>query len=197
MDETFRWNFDTIGLYYAKSKKQSEEEVLKAKEKGLNCVIVNPAFVFGAGDVNFNSGKLIKDLYYNKLPFYPLGGICVVDVEIVVETIIRAMEVGRIGERYIIGGDNLSYKELSDIISKVIGINMSIKPLPYPVATVLYKLLLLLDTKKYFNITLFRIASEFMYFSPEKAIRELGMRTEPIEYSIQRALDWYKKNKLL
>jgi hypothetical protein len=70
-------------------------------------VIVNPAFVFGAGDINFNAGRIIKDIYNRRLPFYPLGGICVVDVEIVrssgdaafdraAETAVRA--VGRFSE---------------------------------------------------------------------------------------------------
>ena len=200
-DESCRWNFDGIGLLYAETKRQSEEEVRKAVEKGLDCVVVNPAFVFGAGDVNFNAGRLIKDLYHKKVPFYPLGGVCVVDVEIVVEAIIRAMEAGRTGERYILGGDNVTFRKLAHIISRVTGTRVFMMPLPYPAAKVLHNLLVFLHTKnrvsKLFNPTMFRVASEFLYFSSEKAIRELGMRTEPIEHSIQRAFEWYKKEGLL
>lgn len=201
LDEASPWNFDDIGLRYAETKLLAEIEVRKAVDKGLNCVIVNPAFVFGAGDVNFNAGRLIKDVYHKKMPFYPLGGVCVVDVEIVVEAVIRAMEVGRTGERYILGGDNLTFKELADIISGVTGTRMFMMPLPYPLAKVLHSLLVLLHSKnrvsKLFNPTMFRVASEFLYFSSEKAIRELDMRTEPIEHSIKRAFDWYKKERLL
>lgn len=200
-DESCRWNFDEVGLYYAETKRQSEEEVGRAVREGLDCVIVNPAFVFGAGDVNFNAGRLIKDVYHKKMPFYPLGGVCVVDVEIVVEAIIRAMEVGRTGERYILGGDNVTYKQLANIIAGVTGTRMFMMPLPYPVAKVLHNLLVLLHTKnrvsKLFNPTMFRVASEFLYFSSEKAVRELGMRSEPIEKSVHRAFDWYKKEGLL
>ena len=200
-DESCRWNFDHIGLLYAETKRQSEEEVRNAVEKGLDCVIVNPAFVFGAGDVNFNAGRLITDVYHKKMPFYPLGGICVVDVEIVVDAIIRAMQEGRTGERYILGGENLTYKELARIISKVTGTRKFMIPLPYPVAKVLHNLLVLFHTKnrvsKLFNPTMFRVASEFLYFSSNKAVRELAMRTEPIEHSIRRAFEWYKKEGLL
>lgn len=200
-DESSPWNFDGLGLLYAETKRRAEQEVIRVVEKGLDCVIVNPAFVFGAGDVNFNAGRLIKDVYQKKIPFYPLGGVCVVDVEIVVEAVIRAMEVGRTGERYILGGDNLTYKELGEIISRVTGTRMFMLPLPYPVAKILHHLLVLLHTKnrvsKLFNPTMFRVASEFLYFSSEKAVRELGLRYEPIEQSIQRAFDWYKKEGLL
>jgi dihydroflavonol-4-reductase len=200
-NESSEWNFDKVGLYYAETKRQAEIEVRKAVEKGLDCVIVNPAYVFGAGDVNFNAGRLIKDAYHKKMPFYPLGGVCVVDVEIVVEAVVRAMEVGRTGERYILGGDNVTYKELANIISRVTGRPMFMVPLPFFVTKFLHALLVMLHFKnrvsKLFNPTMFRVASEFLYFSSEKAIRELDMRTEPIEHSIRRAFNWYKEEGLL
>ncbi len=200
-DESCRWNFDDIELYYAETKRQSEEEVKLAIRNGLDCVIVNPAFVFGAGDVNFNAGRLIKDVYHKKVPFYPLGGVCVVDVEIVVEGIIKAMEKGRTGERYILGGENLTFRELGNTISGVTGVRRFALPLSYPVAEKLYRLISLLHANnrfsKLFNPTMFRVASEFLYFTSEKAVRELGLRFEPIEHSVRRAFEWYKKEGLL
>jgi len=200
-DESSLWNFGEIGLHYAETKRLSEVEVKKAVGKGLDCVIVNPAFVFGAGDVNFNAGRLIKDVYHKTVPFYPLGGICVVDVEIVADAVVRAMEVGRTGERYILGGDNVTYKELSDIISRVTGTRRFMFPLPYPIAILVHRFFSVSPFKtrisKLFNPMMFRVASEFLYFSSRKAIRELDMRTEPIEFSIRRAFEWYKKEGLL
>jgi len=201
LDETCAWNFSDLGLHYARTKHLAEKEVLKAIERGLDCVIVNPAFVFGAGDVNFNAGRLIKDVYRKKMPFYPLGGICVVDVEIVVETIISAMAKGRTGERYIIGGENLSYRQLADIIADVTGAPKIRIPLPYALAVPLHAFLQTLPSggkvSRLFNLTMFRVASEFLYFSSEKAVRELGMRREPIRESISRAFNWYRKRGLL
>lgn len=201
LDETCSWNFSDLGLHYAETKHLAEKEVLKAVSSGLDCVIVNPAFVFGEGDVNFNAGRLIKDVYRRKIPFYPLGGICVVDVEIVVETIIRAMEAGRTGERYIIGGENLTYRQLSDIITDVTGAPKIGIPMPYALAVPLHGLLKLLPSgdrvSKLFNMTMFKVASEFLYFDSGKARRELSMRDEPIRESIGRAFDWYRKAGLL
>ncbi len=201
LDETCSWNFSDLGLHYAETKHLAEKEALKAVSSGLDCVIVNPAFVFGEGDVNFNAGRLIKDVYHRKMPFYPLGGICVVDVEIVVETIVRAMEAGRTGERYIIGGENLTYRQLSDIITGVTGVPKIRIPMPYILALPLHGFLKLLPSggriSKLFNMTMFKVASEFLYFDSGKARRELSMRDEPIRESIGRAFDWYRKEGLL
>lgn len=201
VDETVVWNFEAISLEYARTKHIAELEVAEAVKKGLDCVIVNPAFVFGAGDLNFNAGRIIKDVYNRRLPFYPLGGICLVDVEIVAETIMTAMEKGRTGERYIIGGENVSYKELADTISRITGAPKILLPLPFWMAKVLKALLDLYKNKnrisKLFNLSMFRVASHFLYFDSSKASRELNMRFEPHENSIRSAYEWYRERDML
>lgn len=201
LDETAEWNFDRIGLEYARTKHLSEKIVADAVAKGLDCVIVNPAYVFGAGDVNFNAGRLIKDVYRGKLPFYPIGGVCVVDVEIVTETMIAAMQKGRTGERYIIGGDNVSFRELAATIAAVTGAPGVYIPMPFWIAQIV-KAILNLNKEwdgmsKLFNLSMFRVASEFLYFDSSKAARELGMRREPHEESVRRAFEWYKERDML
>lgn len=201
VDESVIWNFDAINLEYARTKHIAELEVAKAVKKGLDCVIVNPAFVFGAGDINFNAGRIIKDVYNRRLPFYPLGGICVVDVEIVAETIMAAMEKGKTGERYIIGGENVSYKKLADTISRITGAPKIILPLPFWMAKILKSAIDLYKNKnrisKLFNLSMFRVASEFLYYNSAKATRELNMRYEPHENSIRSAYEWYRERNLL
>lgn len=201
LDETAEWNFDRIGLEYARTKHLAEKAVADAVARGLDCVIVNPAYVFGAGDVNFNAGRLIKDVYRRKLPFYPLGGVCVVDVEIVTETMIAAMQKGRTGERYIIGGDNVSFRELAATIAAVTGAPGVYIPMPFWIAQIV-KAILNLNKEwdgmsKLFNLSMFRVASEFLYFDSSKAARELGMRREPHEESVRRAFEWYKERDML
>lgn len=201
VDETTPWNFDAIDLEYARTKHLAELSVAEAVKKGLDCVIVNPAFVFGEGDLNFNAGRIIKDVYNRRLPFYPLGGVCVVDVDIVVETIITAMRKGRTGERYIIGGENVTYKQLADTISRVTGAPKVRFPLPFWVAKVLK---IFLDRRKdrnkiskLFNLSMFRVASEFLFYDSAKAIRELNMRIEPHENSIRKSFEWYRERNML
>lgn len=200
-DETFSWNFHKVPLSYAETKHLAEEAVMQAVGDGLDCVIVNPAFVFGAGDVNFNAGRLIKDVYQGRVPAYPLGGICVIDVEIVVETTIAAMQKGRTGERYIIGGDNVTYRQLSQTIARVTGVKPFMVPVPFSLARFILSVFSMLGYRhrfsKLFNLSMFRVASEFLYFDSSKARRELGMRSEPHEESIRRAFEWYRKEGML
>ncbi|TLU84864.1 MAG: SDR family oxidoreductase [Chlorobium sp.] len=201
VDESVIWNFDTISLEYARTKHLSEMEVAEAVKKGLDCVIVNPAFVFGAGDINFNAGRIIKDIYNKRLPFYPLGGICVVDVEIVSEAIISAMKKGKTGERYILGGENVSYKQLADTISRITGAPRVHFPLPFWTAKILKSALDLYKNKnrisKLFNMSMFRVASHFLYFDSSKAIRDLNLRYESHEHSIRNAYEWYRERNML
>ncbi len=201
VDESVVWNFDEISLEYARTKHLSEIEVAEAIKKGLDCVIVNPAFVFGAGDLNFNAGRIIKDIYNKRLPFYPIGGICVVDVEIVSDAIITAMEKGKTGERYILGGENVTYKQLADTISRITGAPKVRLPLPFWTAKILKSALNLYKNKnrisKLFNLSMFRVASHFLYFDSSKAKRELNMRYEPHDHSIRNAYEWYRDRNML
>ena len=201
VDESVIWNFHAISLEYARTKHLSEIEVANAIKRGLDCVIVNPAFVFGAGDINFNAGRIIKDIYNKRLPFYPLGGICVVDVEIVADTIITAMEKGKTGERYILGGENVSYKQLADTISRITGAPKVNYPLPFWAARILKSALDLYKNKnrisKLFNMSMFRVASHFLYFDSSKATRELNMQYQSHEHSIRNAYEWYRERNML
>jgi dihydroflavonol-4-reductase len=201
VDESVVWNFHQINLEYARTKHLSEVEVAEAIKKGLDCVIVNPAFVFGAGDINFNAGRIIKDIYNRKLPFYPLGGICVVDVEIVADTIMTAMKKGKTGERYILGGENVSYRQLAATISRITGAPRVLFPLPFWMAKILKQALDLYKNKdrisKLFNMSMFNVASHFLYFDSAKAKRELNMRYEPHENSIRNAYEWYRDRNML
>ncbi|NTW52471.1 MAG: SDR family oxidoreductase [Chlorobiaceae bacterium] len=201
LDEDSPWDFCNVPLEYARTKHVAEKIVAEEVSKGLDCVIVVPAFVFGAGDINFNAGRIIKDVYNRKMPFYPLGGVCVVDVEIVVESLMAAMQKGRTGERYIIGGDNVSYRDLSRTIMKVTGVHQSSLPLPLWGAHIInFMLNYVGDRKKIsklFNMSMFTVASKFLYVDSSKARRELGMRYEPYEQSIRRTFEFYRDQKML
>lgn len=203
-DEESCWNFDMINLEYARTKHAAEKLVAEAVRKGMDVVIVVPAFVFGAGDINFNAGRIIKDVYKRKMPFYPMGGICVVDVEIVVDCLIAAMKKGRTGERYIVGGDNVSFRELAQTIMRVTGVHQRSFPLPVLGAHVISFLLSFSrfskkrrKISKLFNMTMFTVASKYLYFDSSKAQRELGMRYEPFEESIRRTFEWYRERQML
>ena len=203
-DEESCWNFDMLDLEYARTKHAAEKIVAAEVKKGMDVVIVVPAFVFGAGDINFNAGRIIKDIYQRKMPCYPMGGICVIDVEIVIDCLVTAMKKGRKGERYIVGGDNVSYKELYDTIMRITGVHQRVLPLPMWAAQVISALLKLSrfskerhKISKLFNMSMFNVASRFLYFDSSKAQRELGMRHEPFEQSIRRTFEFYRERRML
>lgn len=200
-DETQQWNLEDLKVDYFTSKHLAELEVAEAVKKGLDCVIVNPSYVFGAGDINFNAGMLIRDLYLRKVPAYPSGGINVSDIEDVVDGHIAAMEKGVTGERYILGGKNLSYKELFDMICDIVGAPKVFVPITESIV----KLFIALTEKarKIKRITalanreILLSATKYFYYTPQKAIRELGLKVRRPEESIAHAYEYYKMNHLL
>ncbi len=205
-DESQPWNLDKLNVPYYISKHLAEEEVRKAAQNRLDCVIVNPSYVFGAGDINFNAGQLIRDLYYHKIPVYPTGGVCVADVDDVAEGHIAAMERGKTGERYILGGENLTYKHVFDIICRVVGAPKVLIPLSESIVKIF--LALTAQARRLHRITalanreILLSATKFFYFSSEKAKRELGFDNrhsvgDAFVETIARAFSWYRSRQLI
>ncbi len=120
-DETVPFDGLSATFAYADSKHRGEGEVGWAVAQGLDAVIVNPGVVIGAGDHNLISGSLIVEFARGHVPAILPGGMCIADVDAVVQGQLAAAERGRRGERYILGGENLSYREITAIIGDVAG----------------------------------------------------------------------------
>jgi len=200
-DETQTWNLDELNVPYFKTKHLAEKEVHKAVDDGVDCVIVNPSYVFGPGDINFNAGGLIRDLYYRRIPFYPTGGVCIVDINDVVAGHISAMHNGKKGERYILGGQNVPYKEVFDTICRIVGV----PKVNIPMFPSLVKLVLKVTEKArkkhkisaLANTEILTSASKFLYYDSSKAIKELGFSQTPFEKTLENTFHWYKSFRLL
>ncbi len=200
-NESQAWNLDNLNIHYFKTKYLAEQEVQKAVKKGLDCVIVNPSYVFGQGDINFNAGRLIKDLYHRRIPFYPVGGVCVVDIDVVVDGHMAAMEKGRTGERYILGGENITYKQVFDTICKVVGVPKVSLPLIPSLTKFFVKLTekarKLHHISALVNLEILESTSQFLYYDSSKAKDELGIGERSFEQTIANTFDWYKSYRLL
>ena len=109
-DETTHFDRASANLAYADSKHRAEAVAQRLVKLGLDAVIVNPAAVFGPGDHYQISGSMIVEFARRRLPAVPAGGLCVVDIDAVVQGHIAAAERGRTGERYILGGENLAHR---------------------------------------------------------------------------------------
>jgi len=113
---------ERYGLDYMDSKFKAQQLVLEAvKEQNLPAIIVNPTFMIGPYDSRPSSGAMILAIHHGKIPGYTQGGKNYVAVKDVAFAMANAIEMGRIGECYILGNANLSYREAFDKIAKAIG----------------------------------------------------------------------------
>ncbi len=195
--------FDALSatFAYADSKHRSEAEVQRAVAQGLDAVVVNPGVVIGAGDQNLISGSIITEFYRGHVPAVPPGGMCIADVDAVVQGHMAAAERGRPGERYILGGDNLSHREIMAILGEVLGRRPPALTLPGwvlgPAACVVDAFNRLNPRPPIVNGDQIRLGAIGFYFDSSKAIRELGYSLMSSRGAIEKAYHWYASHGYL
>ena len=191
---------------YERSKAKLEKAVPEFLERGLPVVIVNPARVFGPGALGDSNGEVRVMQAYLKGSFRFLpgdgrskGSYCF--VEDVVQGHLGAMQHGRPGERYILGGDNASYREFFDTIGELAGKKRRMFPMPIPLIMLFARLQIWMANNfgRYPLITpeLVRKYAQDWSFSSEKAKQELGYEPRSLEESIRLTLEWLEQEKLL
>jgi dihydroflavonol-4-reductase len=201
--ETTPFKSGKYGLDYIDSKREGQLRIQEAvKTKGLNAVIVCPTFMLGPYDFKPSSGAMIIAIAHGQLPGYSSGGKNWVYVKDVAVAACNAMTMGRSGEAYIAGGENLSYVDAV----KRIAAALDQKRLPkFMVPPFLLKFtgmlfdLVAFFTKKHPKLTyrIAKIACDHHYFSPKKAIEELQMPQTPIEVGVKEARTWFIHNDYL
>ena len=190
---------DMIG-HYKRSKFQAEREVERlALEEGLPVVIVNPSTPIGPRDVKPTpTGRTILVAAKGKMPAYVETGLNVAHVDDVAEGHCLAFERGRIGERYILGGQDMSLAAILRVATARAGRRAPKVRLPHgllmPLAGVVEAGARVVGSRKEPFITLdgLRMARKLMYFSSAKAEAELGYQARPAEEAIESAVDWFK-----
>ncbi len=200
-DEALTYNWDKLRIHYNNTKQRAEQEVRKGIEKGLDAVIVNPTVVFGPGDMHFNSGKMVAQMAQKKIPVHPKGGCCTCDVSDVADGHLQAFLKGRTGERYILGGENYTWKQLFRTIADVVGVPPPKMEMPAWFFSIVGAGADWVSTftKKEPPITpeAARAGNTVSYYSSDKAIRELGYRMTPFRETVKKTYDWYKENGYL
>jgi dihydroflavonol-4-reductase len=187
-----------IGTY--KRTKYLAEQVALEYAKELPIVIVNPSFPVGPYDAKPTpTGQTILDFLNRKMPAYVDTGMNVVDVEDVAEGHWLAAETGRIGERYILGGENLTMKQLLELLAEITGLPAPRVQLPYlPVLALAYANVALCTlvpgTTPRMTPETIRMSRHRMYYDPGKAVRELGLPQTPAREALAKAVDWFREN---
>jgi dihydroflavonol-4-reductase len=184
--------------HYKRSKYLAEQEVLKMAQAGLPVIVVNPSAPVGEGDIKPTpTGQLIVDFMKGKMWAYIETGMNLVDVDDVAVGHLRAMERGRVGERYILGNRNLSLVQIFDILSRQTGVPAPRLKLPWQaILPLAYANLWIANHVTHVppRIPLegVRMAKYCMHYDCGKAIRELGMPQTPIEVALEKAVRWFR-----
>jgi dihydroflavonol-4-reductase len=189
---------DMVGAY-KRSKFLAEQEVLAAAREGLPVVIVNPTTPVGPGDWKPTpTGKIIVDFLNGRMPAYVDTGLNFVAVEDAAAGHLLAAERGQVGERYLLGGENLSLRELLDALAQVSG-----RPAPrfrvplalaFAAACAETFVARLSGREPQIPIDGVRIARHNMFVDCGKAARDLGFSVGPVAPALGRAVRWYEDN---
>ncbi len=197
------WNWDRLGVdnAYARTKWESQRHVLAAAARDVDAVVVNPTYMFGAWDARPSSGRMILEVAAGRAVGWTSGGNNFVDVEDVVAAMIDAAARGVRGESYILGNDNMTYREIFAEIAAVLGVRAPRLAIPYPLARVGGWLGDLAGTvtgrEPAINTLTARLGYVRHYYDPGKARAVLGMRRTPIRTAIARAATWFRQTGML
>lgn len=195
-DETHQSPLSALIGPYKQSKLLAERETLRAHAEGLDVVIVSPSAPIGPWDAKPTpTGEMIVRFLRGAMPAYVDSGLNVVHVRDVAAGHRLAYERGRSGERYILGNENLSLRELFHRLASVTGRPAPRVRLPHaiPLAYAVLDELVLgrLGRRPTVPVDGVRMARERMYYDPTKAVRELGLPQSPVTQALSDAAEWF------
>ena len=183
--------------HYKRSKFLAEQEAIRAAQAGQHVMILNPTTPIGACDIKPTpTGRIIVDFLNKKFPAYVDTGLNLVDVDEVARMHVVALERGRPGERYILGGENLTLKQILDRMSSITGLPSPTMKVPHSVAMIFAffdetftgKLR---GKEPRATVEAVRMGKKMMFASSAKAERELGFRIIPVYHALRSAIEWF------
>lgn len=187
---------DMVG-HYKKSKFLAEREAEKFLARGLPLVIVNPSTPVGPLDVKPTpTGKIIVDFLNRKMPAYLDTGLNIIDVEDCARGHILAARHGQVGEKYVLGHENLTLRQIFAMLGKITGLPAPKVRLPYtPILMAAYvneALSRVTGREPLIPLAGVQMAKKFMYFDSSKAVKELGLNQRPAAEALRRAVEWFR-----
>ena len=188
---------DMIG-HYKRSKFLAEQLVRQAAQAGAPVVIVNPSTPIGPGDVKPTpTGQIVLDAAAGRTPAYVDTGLNIVHVDDVAAGHLLAYHHGRPGERYILGGEDMTLREILFEIARIVGRNPPRVRLPtavvIPIAYIAEGIARITRRPGRVTVEAVRMSRKRMFFSSEKARRELGYQWRPPGQALREAIDWFRQ----
>jgi dihydroflavonol-4-reductase len=186
---------DMVG-HYKKSKFLAEREAESFLQRGLPLVIVNPSTPVGMLDIKPTpTGRIIVDFLNRRMPAYLDTGLNIIDVEECARGHILAARHGRVGEKYILGNENLTLRQIFAMLGEITGLPAPRVRLPYaPILIAAYiNEAISRCTGKEPRIPLagVQMAKKFMFFDSTKAVRELGLQQRSVIEALRKAVAWF------
>jgi dihydroflavonol-4-reductase len=185
--------------HYKRSKWMAEKEALDAAKSGLPVIVAMPTTPVGPWDWKPTpTGKIVLDFLNGKMPGYVETGLNFVGVEECAAGHLLIAEKGKVGERYLLGGENLTLKAMLDILAKITGLRAPSLKIPHGLAlgvayanTVFSRLV---GREPGIPIEGVKIARHMMFVDSSRAQRELGFKAGPVSAALERAVRWYEAN---
>jgi len=199
-DEASPVALDRMIGHYKRSKFMAEQVAIEAGRGGMDVVVVNPTTPVGEQDVKPTpTGRIVLDFLKKKFPAYVDTGLNLVDVRECARGHLAALEKGRSGERYILGGENLTLKQILDKLAAITGLPSPTIRVPYLVALaagVVDEVVTgrILGREPRATIDAVRMGRKKMFVSSAKAERELGWKIVPVDGALARAGGWFTGN---
>jgi dihydroflavonol-4-reductase len=200
MDEETTSSAETLGFHYFVSKKRGEETALDLAARGLPLVVVRPSFVLGPGDIYRSSASLVAALARRKMPVYVQGGASFCDTRDVARGHVEALERGRVGEAYLLGGHNLTMDEMVGRVCRLAGV-VAPQRIPYAAASLAIQAMRWMarfgGRAPAIHPDLLRASALYTFVTSAKAQRELGYTIRPFEETARDTLRWYVQSGVL
>lgn len=200
VDETTPVSEANMIGHYKRSKWLAEQEALQAARAGQDVMILNPTTPIGALDTKPTpTGRIVVDFLNRNFPAYVDTGLNLVDVREIARLHLVALERGRAGERYILGGENLTLKQILDKLGAITGLPSPTRKVPHSVAMA-YAFFEETFTGKLrrkeprATVEAVRMGKKMMFASSAKAERELGLRVMPADSPLREAAAWFVAN---
>jgi dihydroflavonol-4-reductase len=198
VDETSRHDEVTVIGVYKKSKLVAERLVERLAGEGLPVVIVSPSTPIGPRDIKPTpTGRIIVEAANGRMPAFVDTGLNLVHVDDVAQGHLLALDKGRIGENYILGGEDVRLRDMLALIAPLVGrkpprVRLPRAPL-YPLAFGAEAFARMRGKEPFLTVDALKMSKYLMYFSSEKAKAELGFQARPFARGIEDAISWFRQ----
>jgi dihydroflavonol-4-reductase len=198
-DETYQSPVENLIGAYKQSKYWAEQEAVKAAQSGQDIVIVNPSTPIGARDIKPTpTGDIVLRFLRRQMPVYLHTGLNFIHVQDVAWGHLLAYQKGRIGDRYILGHQNMTLKHLLDHLEQLTGLPAPQRSIPawIPLSAAWIDEVLFAKLGKTPSVPIdgVRMAGQLMYYDAAKAVQELGLPQTPIVTALKDAVEWFVAN---